>query len=129
MRIFLILALMLINCANAIEWINLQSSKGNTIALDKQSIKEYQGYYFYNVKMHTNGLDDVVVTMQCRVSHPFCARIKHYKLSQYSELNGDYKNISNEMTQKLEPITYESRAYAAYKKVKEITKVKPKITF
>ena len=35
------------------------------------------------------------------------------------------------MTRNLEPVTYESRAYAAYKKVKQIIndKNKPQITF
>ena len=129
MKYFLALILMLFNFACAIEWVNLQSAKGKTIALDKDSIKEYQGYYFYNVKMYTNGLDDIVITMQCRISHPFCARIKHCKSSEYDEMDGNYTRITDEPSKNLEPITYESRAYAAYKKVKELTEVKPKITF
>ena len=69
--------------------------------------------------------------MQAQKSTPFCARIKKYNLSEYGKLKGDYANITKEMTQSLEPITYESRAYAAYKAVKKIiiTKNKPQITF
>ena len=118
-----------INSVFAIDWVDLKSKSGNTVSLDIDSIVEFQGYYFYNVKMYTNGLDDAIVTMQCRTTHPFCARLKTYKSSQYQELKGDYSNITNLMTQKLEPVTFESRAYAVYKKVCELKKGKPKITF
>lgn len=130
-KIFLILStfFFMFNSAFAIDWVNIKSENGNLVGLDKDSIKEYQGYYFYNVKMYTNGLDDIVVTMQCRITHPFCARLKHYKSTQYEELKGNYDNITNEMTKNLEPVTYKSRAYAAYKNVKEIKRNKPEIVF
>ena len=100
-------------------------------ALDVDSITELNGYYFYNLKVYTNGLDDIVVTMQSKISSSFSTRIEHYKLSQYEKLEGNYKNISKNMTDRLEPAPYESSAYAAHKKVKEImsTKNKPQITF
>lgn len=128
MRLFLILALFLSNFALAIDWIDVKSVSNSVISLDKDSIQELQGYYFYNIKVK-NTKDDIIVTMQCKISHPFCARIKHYKPAYYESLGGNYSNISNEMTEKLEPVTYESRAYASYKKVKQISSQKPKITF
>lgn len=131
-KIFLTLVLFLcVNSAFAIDWINLKSATGNMFALDKDSITEINGYYFYNLKVYTNGLDDAVVTMQSKINSPFCTRIEFYKLSQYETLNGNYKNIARNMTDRLEPVPYESSAYTAYKKVKEIlsNKNKPQITF
>lgn len=131
-KIFLVTVLFLfINPVFAIEWINLKSASGNMFALDVDSITELNGYYFYNLKVYTNGLDDIVVTMQSKISSSFSTRIEHYKLSQYEKLEGNYKNISKNMTDRLEPAPYESSAYAAHKKVKEImsTKNKPQITF
>lgn len=131
-KIFLVTVLFLfINPVFAIEWLNLKSASGNMFALDVDSITELNGYYFYNLKVYTNGLDDIVVTMQSKISSSFSTRIEHYKLSQYEKLEGNYKNISKNMTDRLEPAPYESSAYAAHKKVKEImsTKNKPQITF
>lgn len=129
-KIFLFLSVLIItNPCFAINWVDITTPKNKIIALDLDSIKEYQNYYFYNVKMYTNGSDDIVITMQSQKAHPFCARIKHYKLSQYIQLNGDYENITREMTTKLEPVSYESRAYAAYKKVSQLMRTKPQITF
>ena len=75
--------------------------------------------------------ESTVITMQAQKSYPFSARINYYKPSRYEQLNGDYENITLKMTKNLEPVTYESRAYAAYKKVKQIEndKNKPQITF
>ena len=131
-KIFLVTVLFLfINPVFAIEWLNLKSASGNMFALDVDSITELNGYYFYNLKVYTNGLDDIVVTMQSKIRSSFSTRIEHYKLSQYEKLEGNYKNISKNMTDRLEPVPYQSSAYAAHKKVKEImsTKNKPQITF
>lgn len=131
-KIFLVTVLFLfINPVFAIEWLNLKSASGNMFALDVDSITELNGYYFYNLKVYTNGLDDIVVTMQSKISSSFSTRIEHYKLSQYEKLEGNYKNISKNMTDRLEPVPYQSSAYAAHKKVKEIMSVKnkPQITF
>ena len=130
----IILALFLFFIANpifAIDWLNLKSATGNMFGLDVDSIKEFRGYYFYNLKVYTNGLDDAVVTMQSKPNSSFSARIEHYKLSQYEKLNGNYENITKNMTDRLEPVPYQSSAYAAHKKVKEILSVKnkPQITF
>ena len=75
--------------------------------------------------------EDVIITMQASSSHPFCARINYYKPDVYHNLNGDYSNISLKKTKSLEPVSFESRAYAAYKKVDNImkSKNKPQIVF
>ena len=104
----------------AIDWMPMKSVSGNMFALDKDSIHEENGYYFFNLKIFTNGIDDIVVTMQSKTTSPFCKRIEHYKLSQYEALAGNYKNITRNMTDSLEPVPYQSSAYAAYKKVKEL---------
>jgi len=119
------------NCVVASDWIELVNPKGKKISLDKKSIQEKSHYYFFNIKMNVNNVDELVVTMQCAKTHAFCARINKYKLSHYEELNGDYKNIFLNETSKLEPITFQSRAYMAYKKVREIMshKNKPEIAF
>ena len=69
--------------------------------------------------------------MQSKTNRPFCTRIEHYKLAQYESLNGNYSNITKNMTKKLEPVPYESTAYAAYREVNNImkSKNKPQITF
>lgn len=128
--LFSLLLLFILPCY-AINWIDVTSTNGQRLGFDKDSLKEYDGYYFYNVKMYTNSTDDPVVTMQCALTHPFCARIKQYKLSKYNELAGDYDNITSNQTQRLEPVTFESRAYAAYKKARELSKQtsKPRISF
>ena len=126
----LFLLITFISSAQAIEWLNLKSAIGGMFALDVDSITEKNGYYFYNLKIYTNGLDDIVVTMQSKINTPFCTRIEHYKLNQYESLAGNYKNIARNMTDRLEPVPYESSAYAAYKKVKEIIgHKKPQIEF
>lgn len=126
-KIFLIFILFFMaNSVFAINWIDLKSANGNIVSLDIDSIKEDKNYYFYNIKMNTTPTESIVITMQSAKLTPFCARIKYYKPSQYEKLNGDYENITLNKTTKLEPVTYESRAYAAYKKVKEIIKDKNK---
>lgn len=124
-----LVALFVISPCWAIDWVELYTPANKPIALDVDSIKEYNNYYFYNVKMYKKDSEDVVITMQAQKTHPFCARIKYYELAQYEQLNGDYSNITTNMTTKLEPVTFESRAYAAYKKVAQLMRVKPQITF
>ncbi|MBR5304077.1 MAG: hypothetical protein IKU37_04550 [Candidatus Gastranaerophilales bacterium] len=119
-KALLICMLLLVHNCFAIDWINVTSQKGETFVLDKDSITEKNNYYFYNIRLYSNNADDIVVTMQSQKKHPFCTRIKYYKLSEYESLNGDYANITNNMTDKLEPVAFTSIAYAAYKKVKNI---------
>lgn len=130
-KIFLVLFSLLISPVFAINWVLVQSKSGSIVYLDVDSIKEYNGYYFYNIKVDTSPSESIVVTMQSQKSYPFSARINYYKPSRYEQLGGDYQNITLKMTRNLEPVTYESRAYAAYKKVKQIIndKNKPQITF
>ncbi|MBQ4647197.1 MAG: hypothetical protein IJB79_07600 [Candidatus Gastranaerophilales bacterium] len=128
-KILLALIIMSFNFASAINWVDLTSPKGKAISLDVDSIKEYKNFYFYNVKMKLKNGEDTVITIQAQKTHPFCARVKYYNLFRYNELNGDYENITNTTTTKLEPVTFESRANTAYRKVVELKKAKPKITF
>ncbi len=120
--LYIIFVLFFINInANAIEWVNLVSPNGRAVALDKDSILEKEGYYFYNIKFTQNGYSNpIVITMQSGVSHPFSARIKAYSEDEYNGLNGDYNNIMSNKTNKLEPVTYDSIVNTCYKTVKEI---------
>lgn len=130
-KLIIILLLLSTVSAFAIDWEILKSKGGNVFELDKDSIKEKNGYYFFNIKVSTDNQEDVVITMQSQKSHPFSARINHYKLYDYENLNGDYENITKNITKQLEPVSYKSRAYSAYIKVREIKSEenKPKITF
>ncbi len=121
MKKLLILFLLLIAPVYAIDWTDVVSVKGRHALVDKDSIKEFKGYYFYNIKFANKNPDDVVViTMQSSIKRAFSARTKSYTPSQYDALNGDYDNITSNYTENLEPVTYDSLAYACYKKVKEI---------
>ena len=131
-RIILSLLVFLVtNPIFAIDWLNLKSESGSMFALDLDSVKEFNGYYFYNLKVYTIGQEDLVVTMQSSINSAFSKRIEFYKLSQYETLNGNYENITKKMTDQLEPVSFESSAYMAHKKVKEILgkNNKPQITF
>ncbi|MBQ8636154.1 hypothetical protein IJ425_08400, partial [bacterium] len=88
-------------------------------------------YYFYNIKTHKNNGEEIVMTMQFQKSHPFGARIKFYTPSEYETLGGDYKNITKNMTKALEAVSFDSRAFASYKKVTQTVQQnkKPQITF
>ena len=126
MKIFKLLAiafcfLFLTNCAQAIEWEQLTSRHGRTVFLDTDSIQELDGYYFYNIKFkYENASEYIILTVQSQISHPFSARIKAYTLQEYETLRGDYENIFNNKTEKMEPVTYESIVYACYKRVKQL---------
>ena len=131
MKKFLILSLLLISPVFAIDWVNVETKNNNILYLDKDSITQHRNYYFYNIKTIKENGEEVIITMQSQKSHPFCARIKYYTSQNYNSLNGDYENITLNLTTRLEPVTYESRAFAAYKKVVQIMQEKnrPKITF
>lgn len=117
--------------AFAIDWVDVQSQSGKNLEIDIDSIKQEKSYYFYNIKFIEPNKKDIIITMQASVAHPFCARINYYTSEQYISLNGDYSNITLKKTRSLEPVAFESRAYAAYKKVDNImkSKNKPQITF
>ncbi len=132
MKKLFVLFLLLLSPSWAIEWVSVVSTKGRAGFVDIDSIRESQGYYFYNIKFANKSEDDIVIlTMQSGIKNPISARLKAYSPKEYDSLGGDYQNITNLSTQKLEAITYESLAYACYKKVKEIQQLKnsPKITF
>ena len=98
----------------AINWIELKSPSGNSVYLDKDSIKEHEGNYFYNIKFKTEASEILVITIQTASTHPFSARIRYYSLNEYNEKNGDYENITNNMTSSLEPVTYQSTINTCY---------------
>lgn len=127
----LILPILLNNSSFAIDWIDVKNEKGISIAVDKDSINEIDNYYFYNTRFQLKSGQDVVVTMQSQKNTPLCTRIKQYSLPEYEKLSGDYENITNGRTKDLEYVTFESRAYLAHKKVKELMLEKhlPNITF
>lgn len=132
MKKLLLLFMLLISPVFAIEWVSTISPNGRVAYVDIDSIKEHEGYYFYNIKFANKSPNDiVVVTMQSGIKRPFSARLKAYTPSEYDSLGGNYANTTSNYTQDLEPVTYDSLVYACYKKVKEIQELKnsPKITF
>lgn len=132
MKKILILFMLLLSPVWAIEWVSTVSNNGRVAYVDIDSIQEYDGYYFYNIKFANNSADDIVIiTMQSGIKTPFSARIKAYTPNEYESLMGNYKNITSNYTQNLEPVTYDSLVYACYKKVKEYQQLKnsPKISF
>ena len=120
--LYLIIAVFLVqSCVFAVDWVNLVSPSGRVVALDKDSIVEDGGYYFYNIKfINDNRNTPVIITMQSGIKHPFSARLKAYNESEYTSLNGDYANIALNKTAKLEPVTYDSVVHTCYKAVKDI---------
>ena len=118
--LYLLIAVFLVQTnVFAIDWINLVSPSGRVVYLDKDSIFEIDGYYFYNIKfVNQNRTTPIIVTMQSGISHPFSARIKTYSESEYESLHGDYNNIALNKTTKLEPVTYNSIVNTCYLKVK-----------
>ena len=118
--LFLLLAFS-IQSAFAIDWIGLVSPLGKTVYLDKDSIKDYGGYYFYNIKyQNTNSRNFTVATIQSAKSHAYSSRLKFYSSNEYEALNGDYSNITSKMTDNLEAVTYNSVVYTCFKKVKTL---------
>lgn len=118
--LILIIFLFLICPCFAVEWVDLKNSKGAVISLDLDSVKEYNGYYFFNVNPKTTKSSNLVITMQCTKTHPFCARIDFTNYVNYINSNGNYDSMTNHMTKRLEPVTFESLAYVSYKKVSEL---------
>lgn len=125
-KIFLIALSLILSPAFAIDWQDI--SKNNTkLFLDKDSIIEYNNYYFYNILTTKNNGEEIVITMQFQKTHPFGARVKYYTLTEYNKLDGDYDNLTKNITSRLEPVSFESRAYTSYRKVKEIKSEKNKL--
>ena len=117
------------NSVFAIDWLELTTPLGKSVALDKDSIVENDGYYFYNIKYkNSNNSYYTVVTIQSGIVHPFSARIKFYPLSEYESLKGDYSNITVNKTKKLEAVTYDSVVNTCYREVKKIKKPLPSVT-
>lgn len=103
----------------AIDWVELRAPSGRQVFLDKDSIKSQEHYYFYNIKYNNRYTNKpIVVTMQSAISSPFSARLRTYGVEEYNSLEGDYENITKNLTHNLEPVTYESIVNTCYKKVK-----------
>lgn len=129
--IIFVFTLFLTQTSYAIEWITLKSTSGNEVKLDKDSIKEYNHNYFYNIKLKTKNNEEKIITIQSSVGHSFSARIKYYTPKEYEDLDGDYENITKNITKDLEPVSIESRVYACYKEVHKLMQIeaRPNITF
>ncbi len=130
--IFLFFLLSFVYCkAFAVNWIDLTTPLGRSVAIDKDSIVESDNYYFYNIKYkNSHNTYYTVVTVQSGVIHPFSARIRFYSLDEYISLNGDYDNIALNKTKNLEAVTYNSVVGTCYREVKNIMRgsVIPSIT-
>ncbi len=121
-KIILFLFLIIQCSAYAINWETITTPAGKTAYLDKDSILQYKSYYFYNIKVFNDSINDFsVVTIQSSMSKPFSARINFYTPDEYERLQGDYLNITKNITKSLEPVTYKSTVNSCYKRVKEIT--------
>ena len=80
MKKFAAVLLMLTICpCFAIDWLNMKSQKGIMFALDIDSIREIDNYYFYNLKVYSPSDEDIVVTMQSQKNHPFSSVIFKYQ--------------------------------------------------
>ena len=105
----------------AISWVDVTTPNNRRAYLDKDSITEFSGYYFYNIKFQNPGESDfVVMTMQSSKSSPLSARLKAYTVQEYDSLAGDYSNITKNMKSSLEPVTYQSVVNTCYREVKRI---------
>ncbi len=114
---------------HAITWQEVQTLSKTVAFIDVDSIKEHNNYYFFNIQVkNTSTNENVVITLQSAKNSAFAARIKAYTVAEYNSLQGDYENITNNMTENLEPTTYYSTAYACskwvkYQKMRENTKI------
>lgn len=116
----------------AITWEKLETPSGGCVYLDTDSITQYDGYYFYNIKFrYSSKKNYTVTTIQSSHTRPFSAKIKNYDEAQYNKLKGDYENITQNETQNLEPVTFQSTVHTCYKRVKNIinSASNSKITF
>ncbi len=106
----------------AINWETVNSPTGRTAYLDSDSIIKHKLYYFYNIKVFNDAINDFsVITIQSSKTKPFSARINFYTPDEYERLEGDYLNITKNMTKNLEPVTYKSVVNSCYRRVKELT--------
>ena len=122
-RNLLLILLLILSCipVKAIDWEEVITPLGKTAYVDKDSITEYNNYYFYNIKVYNDSIRDYsVITIQSGKNKPFSARINSYKTDEYESLNGDYDNITSNFTKDMEPVTSYSVVNSCYKRVKQI---------
>lgn len=120
--LFLFFSLYLLSMeANAIQWIDLTTPRGRPVCLDKDSITQYKSYYLYNIMfVNLDNGNTMVATIQSGINRPFSATLKTYTPEEYKKLNGDYSSMAQNITKNLEPVTFDSAVYTAYKRVKDI---------
>lgn len=120
--LFLLFSLNLLSMqASAIQWVDLTTPRGRPVCLDKDSITQYKNYYLYNIMfVNLDNGNTMVATIQSGIHRPFSATLKTYTPDEYKKLNGDYSSMAQNLTKKLEPVTFDSAVYTAYKKVKDI---------
>ena len=116
----LFLLLFIQNISLAINWKSVTTPKGRIAYVDLDSIIEFNNYYFYNIKFQNpNQTNYTILTIQSAKSHPLSSRLKAYSEEEYKALDGDYNNITKNMTTSLEPVTFESVVNTCYKVVKD----------
>ena len=121
-KLFLALFLILFCQATyAINWVDLTTVRGRPLCLDRDSIKKYKNYYFYNIMfVNTDTGETIVATIQSGLMNPFSATVRTYKQDEYYRLKGNYSEITDKVSTHLEPVTYDSVVYTAYQRVKLI---------
>ncbi len=118
-RLLFLLILFLMPSVYAINWETIEAPNGYTASIDMDSLLEYKNYYLYNIKVfneHTKKY--VVITMQSGIRNGLTSRIRYYSYDDYVALNGDYDNITKNVTKSFEPMQFGSIAHTCYLKVK-----------
>lgn len=118
--VFLLFTFLSLN-ALAIEWVELTTPLNKKVFLDKDSIKETDKYYFYNIKHYLTAKNTYLIqTIQSSKFHSFSAVLANYNEDEYIRLNGDYQNIMNNQTNKLMPVIFQSVINTCFMKVSQI---------
>lgn len=111
--IYVLILIMFCPMVQAIDWKEVTTPLGKTVSVDLDSIKEADGFYFYNIRV--NDVNEVV-TIQSNSKRPFSAKIDTVPFDEYT---GNYDLITKNKTKNLEPVSYVSVVYSCYKLVKE----------
>ena len=77
---FLLLTFLLVSqMSYAIDWLSIKTPSGGLVDIDKDSIKEAQNYYFYNIKITTKLNEEIIITMQSATHFAQESNITHQK--------------------------------------------------
>lgn len=105
----------LFNPVFAVNWVDVPNLKKQDVQIDSDSIRHINNYLFFNIKiLNSMKTQYRVLTIQSAFKHPYCARISNVSYDEYVSLNGNYDNIANNSTDKLEMAIYGSVAHSAY---------------